>query len=168
MKDIPRGIEVLVKKASVDRGFKARLLEQRSRAADEIGLELEPSEAMMLDGVPAEQLETIIAHTTVAPARRAAFLGTAAAVMLAALGAGGCDEFMPVTGIAPDRPPKKEGADVKPDTKKPSAKPDTQKPSPKPETRVTKGIRPDRPKPRPEPPQGSRGHRPDRPPRAEG
>ncbi len=110
MNDIPRGIEVLVKKASVDGDFKALLLERRSRAADEIGLTLEPAEAAMLDAVPDAQLETIIANTTVAPSRRAAFVGTAAAIMLAALGAASCDEVMPVTGIAPDRPPKRRSS----------------------------------------------------------
>ena len=163
MNDIPRGIEVLVKKASVDCGFKARLLDLRSHAADEIGLELEPAEAMMLDGVPAAQLETIIAHTHVAPTRRQAFLGTAAAVMLAALGAAGCDEFIPTTGIAPDRPPKKDGAEAEPDTPQPAVKPVTAQPAPKTETPVTKGIRPDRPEPRPEPPPVSRGISYDRP-----
>jgi hypothetical protein len=85
--DIPRGIEVLVKKASVDSAFKATLLAQRSRAAGEIGLALDGSEAAMLDLVPASQLETIIDATRVEPSKKAAFLGKAAAVMLVALGA---------------------------------------------------------------------------------
>jgi hypothetical protein len=84
---IPRGIEVLVKKASVDPGFRSRLLASRSAAAREIGLALEPAEAMMLDLVPAAQLEAIIVQTTVEPAKQSLFLGKAAAVMLAALGA---------------------------------------------------------------------------------
>ncbi len=83
---VPRGIEVLVKKAAVDREFKAVLLTERSAAAVGIGLELSETEAAMLDGVPAPQLEAIIAGTTVSPKLRPAFLGRAAAVMLAALG----------------------------------------------------------------------------------
>ena len=85
--DIPRGIEVLVKKASVDAAFKALLLSSRSKAAGEIDLELDASEAAILDMVPAAQLEAIIASTRVDPLKKAAFLGKAAAVMLVALGA---------------------------------------------------------------------------------
>ena len=154
--EIPRGIEVLVKKASVDAIFRALLLEERSKAAESIGLKLEPAEAMMLDAVQAAQLEAIIGHTTVIPERRRAFLGKAAAVMLAALGASavpGCDEVMPAPkGIRPDPPPK------------PKSKAPATAAGPKPVTRVpvTDGIRPDPP---PKPPMPApTGSRPDRPP----
>jgi len=83
---IPRGIEVLVKKAHVDREFKATLLRLRSKAAGEIGLTLDESEAIILDVVPAGQLEAIIAAARVDPSKKAAFLGKAAAMMLVALG----------------------------------------------------------------------------------
>jgi hypothetical protein len=102
--EIPRGIEVLVKKAAVDPEFKALLLAERSGAADAIGLELSEAEAAMLDGVPATQLEAIIANTTVSPKMRPAFMGRAAAVMLAALGvvtASGCASTL---GSQPDDP----------------------------------------------------------------
>ena len=85
---IPRGIEVLVKKAAVDAEFKRLLLEKRAGAAKEIGLALDPAEAVMLAAAPAAQLESVIAQTTVAPSLRPAFLGRAAAVMLVALGVG--------------------------------------------------------------------------------
>ncbi|MBM4037379.1 MAG: hypothetical protein FJ290_02595 [Planctomycetes bacterium] len=126
---IPRGIEVLVKKASVDPAFRALLLERRAGAAGEIGLALAPAEAAMLGAIPAAQLEAIIARTTVDPMSRAAFLGKAAALMLAALGSGaGCIPFMSM-GIRANRfrplpePPKSE----------------TEPPP------VSNGIRPDRP-----------------------
>ena len=83
---IPRGIEVLVKKASVDPAFRQILLERRAQAAEQIGLELDPAEVMMLRAVPAAQLETIIARTRVPTEHRRAFLGKAAAAMLAAIG----------------------------------------------------------------------------------
>jgi len=103
---IPRGIEVLIKKASVDPEFRKLLLERRAGAAEEIGLALDPAEAAMLASVPAAQLEAIIAQTRVSPMTRAAFLGKAAALMLAALGAqAGADGPPPPGGIAPDRPP---------------------------------------------------------------
>ncbi|MBM4037376.1 MAG: hypothetical protein FJ290_02580 [Planctomycetes bacterium] len=104
--DIPRGLEVLVKKAVVDPDFRALLLERRAGAASEIGLALEPAEAAMLNAVPAPQLEAIIARTTVSPITRAAFLGKAAAVMLAALGADvAVAGEVGTLGITPDRPP---------------------------------------------------------------
>jgi hypothetical protein len=103
--EIPRGIEVLVKKASVDPEFKAALLAKRAEAAKDIGLRLDPAEVMMLDAVPAAQLEGIIARTTVSPGKKRAFLGRAAAVMLAALGTSiGCDQQPAPTGERPDRP----------------------------------------------------------------
>jgi hypothetical protein len=115
-KDIPRGIEVLVKKAAVDPGFKALLLAERSAVAAAIGLELSETEAAMLDGVPVEQLKAIIANTTVSPKLKPAFMGRAAAVMLAALGVGlaGCgddDGTGPqVRGTRPDEPERLYGA----------------------------------------------------------
>jgi len=157
--EIPRGIEVLVKKASVDPAFREVLLERRAGAAAGIGLELEPAEAMMLDAVPAGQLEAVIDSTEVSADRRRAFLGKAAAVMLAALGAAvapGCDEVVPAPkGIRPDPPPEPP----EPKTETP-----TTGTGPKPVTRVpvTDGIRPD-PPPKPAPPV-TEGIRPDRPP----
>ena len=84
--DIPRGLEVLVKKAAVDAEFKVLLLARRAAAAQVIGLTLEPAEAMMLAVAPAEQLEAIIGRTSVPLEHRRAFLGQAATAMLAALG----------------------------------------------------------------------------------
>ena len=84
---IPLGVEVLVKKAAVDPEFRTLLHERRAGAADEIGLRLDPAEAAMLAAVPQAQLEAIIDRTTVPQEHRRAFLGKAAAAMLAALGA---------------------------------------------------------------------------------
>ena len=111
---IPRGIEVLVKKAAVDSDFKHLLIERRADAAGDIALTLEPSEVAMINAVPEAQLEAIIARTTVHPKQRAAFLGRVAAVMIVALGAStvgyGCrDNEEPSTkGIRPDRPERVE------------------------------------------------------------
>ena len=87
--DIPRGIEVLVKKAAVDPEFAELLLAHRDKAAEEIGLDLDPAEVMMLRAVRREQLESIINQTSVPKEHRRAFLGKAAAAMLAALAVGG-------------------------------------------------------------------------------
>jgi len=121
---IPRGVEVLVRKASVDPEFKRLLLVERSVAARRIDLALDQAEAMMLDAVPEDQLEAIIARTTVPNEHRRAFLGTAAAAMLAAVGliSAGCNARDPsldkqgrptrnragdTGGAAPDEPPEK-------------------------------------------------------------
>jgi hypothetical protein len=85
---VPRGIEVLVKKAAVDPEFRDLLLGQRGRAATDIGLELDPAESAMLGVIPKEHLARIIDQTEVATELRPAFSGRAGALMLAALGAG--------------------------------------------------------------------------------
>ena len=103
--NIPRGIEVLVKKAAVDPSFRDLLLEKRAGAAESIGLRLDPTEVAMLTSIPEAQLSAIIAGTKVAPGIKKAFLGYAAAVMLAALGcdAGSATNDEVVTkGIDPD------------------------------------------------------------------
>jgi hypothetical protein len=113
--DVPRGVEVLVKKAAVDPAFKKMLLEKRAGAAEAIALKLEPAEAAMLNAVPEAQLRAIVANTKVSPGLRPAFLGYAAGVMLAALGTTAYAEDpneweMRTTGIDPEIPPKTETA----------------------------------------------------------
>jgi len=103
--EVPIGIEVLLKKAAVDPDFSAELVEKRSRAADLIGLELSEAEAVMLDGVPGEQLEKFIANTRVSPKLRPVFRGYAAAAMLAALGVAVAGCIPAFTGSRPDEPP---------------------------------------------------------------
>lgn len=83
----PRGLEVLLKKAAIDGDFRLLLIERRDAAAEAIGLSLTPAELAMLRAMPRAQLEAIIARTEVPDASRRAFLGQAAAAMLAALGA---------------------------------------------------------------------------------
>ena len=85
---VPRGIEVLVKKAAVDAEFRTLLLEQRGTAAASIELQLDPAESAILNAIPQTQLARIVDQTVVGSELRSAFLGRAAAVMLAALGAG--------------------------------------------------------------------------------
>jgi hypothetical protein len=106
--DIPRGVEVLVKKAAVDPAFKQMLLEERAAAAEKIALKLEPAERAMLDAAPLPQLEAIVANTKVSPKLRPAFLGYAGGAMLAALAAATAACGGNPTGPAP--PPGKEDA----------------------------------------------------------
>jgi len=85
---IPRGIEVLVKKASVDTEFRRLLLEKRGGAANEIDLKLTEAELNMLSRIPAEQLDKIIDNTKIKPEHRAIFMGKAGTYMLAAIAGG--------------------------------------------------------------------------------
>jgi hypothetical protein len=105
---IPHGIEVLIKKASVDPSFRGRLLEKRAEAAREIGLELSPAEVAAINAVPPAQLEQIIASTRVPEMQRRAFLGQVGAAMLAALtiGLSGCETQTPT--LAPPTPSPRE------------------------------------------------------------
>ena len=105
--EIPRGIEVLIKKASVDPEFRQLLLDKRGQAAREIGLELTEAERNMLSSIPAEQLEKIIDKTKVEPEERKIFLGKTAKLMLVAVAGIGVVSLMCVptftAGISPDR-----------------------------------------------------------------
>jgi len=157
---IPRGIEVLVKKAAVDPEFRELLFEQRGGAAAAIELELDPAENAMLNAIPREQLAQIVGQTTVPVEQRRAFLGRLAVAMLAVLGAGlaGCKpESVHVTslGIQPERP----GTDgIRPD-RPTNAPPPLQPPAPA-------GVRPDLPStnsPSTNRPYLTRGIQPDRP-----
>lgn len=122
---IPRGLEVLVKKAAVDPAFKALLLVRRAEAAATIGLTLEPAERLMLQSAPAAQLEAIIARTNVPQEHRRAFLGQAAAAMMAALGIVGLgtagdppDKILQAPGgIAPNPPPAPPTPPLSPEAK---------------------------------------------------
>ncbi len=149
---VPRGIEVLVKKAVVDLEFRERLLEQRGKAAAAIGLELDPAEAAMLSAIPREQLSQIVDQTSVPDEQRRVFLGQVAAAMLAVLGVSvaGCGDGSGLVTSLGSRPgpPKHD----------PTNKPPANKPEPTPPTR---GIRPDRPATNP--PPASQGIQPDRP-----
>ena len=103
---VPRGVEVLLAKASVDTEFRKLLVRDLSRAARYIDLELDPSEAAMLDAISEAQLTATIARTTVRERDRKAFLGKVAAVMLAALAAASpiaCDDPPKPKGLSPDR-----------------------------------------------------------------
>jgi len=82
---IPRGLEVLVKKASVDPEFRAFLLADPSAAARLIDLTLTPYEEAMLAAVTREQMMAIIDATVVPEAHRRAFLGKASAAMVLTL-----------------------------------------------------------------------------------
>jgi hypothetical protein len=147
---IPRGIEVLVKKASVDAQFCERLLDQRGDAAAEIGLELDPAERAMLNAIPRQQLAQLIQQTVVPVEQRRVFLGRAAAAMLAVLGVTFVGSFctlgvqpdrIETLGIQPDRPARGSAPPLPqpPGTNQPMQEPD---PNIFPSSR---GTRPDRP-----------------------
>jgi hypothetical protein len=155
-KHIPRGIEVLVKKAAVDPAFKFLLLKERTDAAKRIGLRLEPAEEMMLNAVAAGQLETIISNARVEPQQRDVFMGYAAAIMLAAITATalGCERRYPEAGIAPEVVPTTTAAQPTTTTMQQIHQPrtpglDADLPPRAPERRYSAGMRPSSPSPQP-------------------
>jgi hypothetical protein len=98
--NIPQGIEILVKKASIDSIFRAILLEKRAEAAKEIELSLNPSETIIINTIPREQLDAIIDRTFIEPGPRAAFMGKVATLMIIALSvAAGCKKEPPPPSI---------------------------------------------------------------------
>jgi hypothetical protein len=103
---IPRGIEVLLKKASVDPAFKALLLAQREEAARLIDLALTPNERLILQSAPVDQLTAMIDRTKVPQEHRRVFLGHAAAAMLAALGIVALQPGCGPAGTRPNLPPQ--------------------------------------------------------------
>jgi len=157
--NVPRGIEILVKKAAVDPEFKQQLLERRADAAAAIDLAIAPAEAVMLRAVSREQLDSLIAQTHVPDEHRRAFLGWAAAAMLATLGfVPGCE---PSKGVRPDEPPQRqEVKGIRPDERRPKA----QSFGTQPDRPLGMGMKESSPPPPPPSPPVSRGIRPDRPP----
>jgi hypothetical protein len=124
---VPRGIEILLKKAAVDESFRKTLLSERSNAADAIGLTLKPAETAMLKAMPESALDRMIAATKVQPKIRQAFMGYTAAIMLAALTAAsdGLPQDLAQTsrGIQPDeiQGPGMPTGGVRPDIVMPSS-----------------------------------------------
>jgi hypothetical protein len=174
---IPRGIEVLVKKASVDPEFHQRLLEDRTEAAQAIDLDLTLAETLMLTKIPEAQLEAIIANTHVPDPQRRVFLGRAGAMMLTAIGAGAGRVLRGGTlgsrpeGSRPDDPTPPAPTGSRPDDPSPPEEDEDsgQPPLSRPEDVVTRGIRPDDPSAWFEldadsKPMMSKGIRPDLPP----
>jgi hypothetical protein len=105
VRNIPRGLEVLVKKAAIDQEFRELLVQNRSQAANRIGLVLDATEAAVIDSLPEPNLISMIEHAEVPASQRGVFLGWVAALMLAAIGGleASTGEIV-VTGILPDRP----------------------------------------------------------------
>ncbi len=146
---IPRGMEVLIKKASVDPEFKSFLLEERAESARRIGLKLKPVETAILNGIPAEQLDAIVDNTKVESKYIPAFMGYAAVAMLAALGlttatyATEEDFEYETTGIDPDLEYLDEMRPNQGAAQTGDAEADEDYPK---EEMLTRGVRPDIPK----------------------
>jgi len=94
MGNSPRGMEILLKKASVDREFAKVLQQSPEEAARLISLDLQDSERRILLNTPRSTLETMIRSTTVKRHQLSAFRTMSASLMLAAIvvmGSTGCD-----------------------------------------------------------------------------
>ncbi|MGD8718949.1 MAG: carboxypeptidase-like regulatory domain-containing protein [Candidatus Zixiibacteriota bacterium] len=129
-REIPRNVEVLIKKAAVDPAFKKVLLSKRARAAEDIGLALEPAEAAVINAVPEDQLRAIINRTKVKPGLRPAFLGSAATAMLAAIGT---TVITPASGRAGEKTYGISPGSIPPDAIRPPGAPPSRDPNVAPE-----------------------------------
>lgn len=101
MAGVPRGIEVLLRKAKVDSSFHDSFLADPVEAAKSIGLGLADSERAILSAVPASTLAAMVERIEVPEEHRSVFRGTAAAAMLslvAATFAIGCSNPMVAPG----------------------------------------------------------------------
>lgn len=135
---IPRGMELLIKRAAVDASFRADLLSRRAAVADELAIPLDPSERAMLTSIPEAQLGIIISGTAVPEPQRKALTGASAAAMLALLAQ---LTFTPVAGRADTPPVDETSGELRPGLPNAgvSASDD--------DDRMTRGIRPDFPMP---------------------
>lgn len=106
---VPRGIEVLLRKAAVDPEFREVLIRERAGAADGILLALTDAERAVLSGIPEGQLRGMIGRTEVPEEQRPVFRYGAAAAMLAAVAGLALMVGCPVaTGSRPQEPPVAE------------------------------------------------------------
>lgn len=99
--DIPRALEILVKRAAIDKEFRAQLLQKREKIAKEMRIPLDPSEKAILAGIPEEHLQKMIQVTEVPPAQKNLLAKGTAAAMLALLAQ---LTFAPLPGHA-EKPP---------------------------------------------------------------
>ncbi|HDQ25385.1 MAG TPA: hypothetical protein ENN43_01405 [bacterium] len=86
----PIGIEILLKKASVDPVFREKLIKERGAAAEAIAMMLDPSEEAVLSSISEEQLGKMIDNSGVSSEQRPAFEKYTAALMIAVFGAYSC------------------------------------------------------------------------------
>ena len=105
----PHGIEVLLKKASVDGDFANVLFQSPEEAARLISLDLQDSEKRILLNTPRGTLQSMIRHTTVKRQQLTAFKTMSAALMLAAVVAASslgtaCDSDCSTAGTKGIRP----------------------------------------------------------------
>jgi len=81
--NIPRGLELLIKRASVDPEFKTALVQKRIKLLNELGICLDETEKSILECVPSDHLTRMIDATEVPPAQRKAISSGSVAAMLA-------------------------------------------------------------------------------------
>jgi hypothetical protein len=109
---VPRGIEVLLKKAAVDPAFKDLLLADPEEAAGSIGLSLSAVERSVLASVPRDQLEGMAERMEVPAEHRGVFLGRVAATMLTIVAgttmACAPPAIAPGGAVVEDEPPREE------------------------------------------------------------
>jgi hypothetical protein len=145
--EIPRGIELAVQRAAVDRRFRARLLTDRASAVSLLGDVVSATERQILLSIPDDQLAAMIEGAApIMPARRSLLMRFAGALGLFIGGglAGTATSCMKTKGETADVPrerTKGERADMPPPSTRRSAGIVREAPR----SPATEGIRPDVP-----------------------
>ncbi len=83
---VPVAVEALLGKASLQPEFAQQLLQERSAAADPLGMPLTQAERTLLDGLDRAHLESMLEHVRLADEHTAVLRGQDGLAMLAALG----------------------------------------------------------------------------------
>ena len=93
----PRGLELLLERATADPVFRDNLIRHRAQAAHDAGVALNPSEVAILEHVPFEQIHALVRAMPSRVQPRSSRLRQVASVMLAALAAPspGCKDAPP-------------------------------------------------------------------------
>lgn len=107
--DIPRGLELLIKRAAVDEVFRNELLQKRDKLVDEMQIPLDASEKAMLSCVPVDHLEKMILATEVPSSQRKAIAAGSAAAMIALFTQ---LTFAPVAALAETQPATQQLVDA--------------------------------------------------------
>lgn len=107
--NIPRGLELLIKRASIDSEFKSALVQKRSELLKELGITLDETEKNILECVPIDHLTRMIEATEVPPSQRKAISSGSVAAMIALFTQ---LTFAPVAGRAENPPPAATNSEI--------------------------------------------------------
>ena len=107
---VPTGIQRLLRLAAIDPAFRTLLLQKRDAVAAAAGVELTPTERVVLRAASDAQLEAMAEHLPPPTSQRREFFrqtAATAAALLALPALTACESCVPTRGSQPDVPPPK-------------------------------------------------------------